>query len=382
MPYGATQGIQGGFPSQNANAILPDIMWMAINYFPNRAPLLANLAKKPSGNLSFYMNNDTFRPRTTTLAGAYTSTGTTLTVADSTGIDVGDVLEIDSERMVVSAVNNANTITVSFAFEGTTNANHANAATVTIVTSAATGAEVDKDAMSRLPTQVLQYMQTVQKAYQIGGALESTTAYMDGAVTPLQRDKMMAFQHAVDDFERACYIGVGAALSASNTRQTMKGLKTLLTTNNVTNATNKTAYKPSDFTRDVLQSCFNSGGQPDLILVSPGFLTGLSTWGYTLQQVPVGATELGIQPNVFTVPFLGGIPIVPAPLLGTSASFNAIAINTGEVSLKIKRRLEDLPRGRRGDATEGDFIMEGAIDVENESHHSWTSDITGFAVQS
>ena len=31
---------------------------------------------------------------------------------------------------------------------------------------------------------------------------------------------------------------------------------------------------------------------------------------------------------------------------------------------------------------EGDVIMEGAIDVENESHHSYTTGVTGFAVQS
>jgi hypothetical protein len=71
-----------------------------------------------------------------------------------------------------------------------------------------------------------------------------------------------------------------------------------------------------------------------------------------------------------------------APLLGTSTNFAAIALNTNEVRLRIKRALFDKPRGSRGDAVEGDMIMEGAIDVENEGHHSWTSGITGFAVQS
>jgi hypothetical protein len=381
MPYGASQGIQGAYQSNNANTIPFDVFWMAINFFPNRCPLMYWLSKKPLDALTFYQNNDTFRPRSLTLGGAYTSTGTTLNVGDTTGVNVGDVFEVDSERFLVTAINNSTTVTVTFAFEGTTNANHNNSSTVTIVTSAETGAAVDKLAISRIPTTVAQYAQTVQHAYQVGGSLQSSGNYMGGAITPLDRDRMMAVQHVMDDFERACYYGKGQALSSTISNQTMKGFSTLLSTNN-TSATNASAHKPSDFIGDTLQKAFNNGGQPNLILCSTGFLTGLARWGYTLQQVPVGSTELGIQPTVFTVPFLGGVQLVPAPLLGTSSSYEAIALNTDEVCLRIKRRLGDYPRGRRGDAVEGDFIMEGAIDVENENHQARVYGITGFAVQS
>ena len=70
---------------------------------------------------------------------------------------------------------------------------------------------------------------------------------------------------------------------------------------------------------------------------------------------------------------------MPAPLL---AGTTAIAINTDEVAIAMKRRMFIKPRGSRGDAEEGDVIMEGAIDVENESHHAWVSGITAFAIQS
>lgn len=379
MAYGDTQGIHLPYATTNANGIPFDVMWMAINFFPQRCPLMYQLSKKPLGALSFYMNSDTYRPRTQTLNAAYTSAATTLTVLDTTGIDVGDILNIELERFVVTAVPSATTLTVTGAAEGTTQSNHANTTAVTIVTNARTGGEVDQNALSRLLSGTVQYSQTSQKAYQIAGSLQSATNFLGGRITPLDRDRMMAVQHVMDDFERAMYYGKGQALSSTVTRQTMKGMATLCSTNNVTSPTNASAYKPSDFTRDLLQSCFTSGGKPDIILVSSQFLGGLSTWGFGLQLLPAGATELGVKIEEYTVPFLGNVKLIPAPLLD---GYTAIALNTQEVSIALKRRLDIFPRGRRGDAEEGDVIMEGAIDCENESHHAYCTGITGFAVQS
>jgi len=379
MAYGDTAGIHLPYATTNANGIPFDVMWMAINYYPDRCPLMYRLMKKPLGAMSFYMNSDTYRPRATTLTAAYTSAGTSVTVADTTGFDVGDVLNIDSERLLVTAIANSTTLTVVGAQEGTTQANHANAAAVTIITNARTGGEVDQNALQRLLAGTVQYAQTSQKAYQVSGALQSATNFLGGRTTPLDRDRQMAVQHVMDDFERALYYGKGQALSSTVTRQTMKGLSTLCATNNTTSPTNASAYKPSDFTRDVLQTCFTYGGKPDIILVSPKFLSGLATWGFPLQLLPAGASELGVDIKQYTVPFIGGVTIVPAPLLD---GYDTIAVNTEEVSIALKRRLDVYPRGRRGDAEEGDVIIEGAIDVENESHHSYTTGITGFAIQS
>lgn len=379
MAWGDTAGIHTPYPYSNANAIPPDVFRMAIDYFPNRTPLLYWLSKLPLDALTFYQNDDTYRPRTDVLTAAYTSTGTSLTVADTTGYDVGDVLQIESENFYVTAIANATTLTVVGASQGTSQANHANNTAITLITNAATGGEVDKNALSRLPATTAQYAQTVQHAYQVGGSLQSTANFMGGQITPLDRDRMMALQHCMDDFESAMYFGVANVFSSTVTRQTMGGFKSRCTTNKVTSPTNGSAYKPSDFTRDVLKAPFASGGQPNLVLVSTDFLTGLSTWGFTLQRLDAGVTALGVQPDVFYVPFLGGVRLVPAPLLPTGS---AIALNTMECRIRIKRQLYDKPRGSRGDATEGDMIMEGAIEIENQSHQAWVSGVTGYAVQS
>lgn len=380
MAYGATQGVQTTFASQNANAIPFDVFRLAINWLPNRCPLLARLAKLPLDALEFYCNSDNYRPRNpvTRTNAAYTSAGTSITVLDATMFNVGDVIKIESERFLVTTVNNSTTITVTPSFESTTQANHANNLAITLITSAATGAEVDKNAISRLPSTVAQWSQTVQHAYQIGGALQSTGAYMGGSITPLDRDRSIAMQHAMDDFEGALYRGKGVKNTSSVLNQTMKGFETLLTTNNVTSPTNGSAYKPSDFITDGLQACFNAGGQPDIMLVSQDFLGGMARWGWTLQRLDQPVTELGVKADVFEVPFLGGIKMIPAPLLPTGT---AIILNSQECTIRLKRPLLDMPRGRRGDAIEGDMIMEGALDVENEYKHAWITGVTGFAIQ-
>jgi|GEM_PF-1249236 len=383
MPFGTNPGIELPFASENANTIPWAVYRLAINFLPNRCPLMARLGKAPLNSLSFYMNNDNFRPRNpiARVNAAYTSAGASLTVTDSTLFEVGDVLLIESERFLVTAVNNNNTITVTYAFENTTQANHANNLAIQLITNARTGGDVDQNAINRTPTTVEQFSQTIQHAYQISGALESASNYMGGSITGLGRAKELALQHVMDDFESALYYGKGTTggLSSTLANATMKGFQALLTTNTTASPTNASSYKPTDFIRDTMQACFNAGGQPDTILVSQNFLTGMTTWGWTLQRLDQPVSELGIAADVFVVPFLGGTRLIPAPLL---TSGTAICFNSNEVKIRLKRPINDYPRGRRGDASEGDMIMEGALDVENEYKHAWVSGVTGFAVQS
>jgi hypothetical protein len=383
MPYSANPGILTPYNSINVSAVPFDVFRIGINWMPDRCPLLARLAKVPLGSLKFELNNDNYRPRNpiSRTNAAYTSTGTSITVLDGTVFTPGDVLLIESERFLVTAVNNNHTITVTYAFENTTQANHANNTAVTLITNAETGAAVDKNAQSRIPTTVEQYSQTVQHAYQVGGMFNSTSAYMGGDITPLQRDKQMAMQHVMDDFESALYYGKGTTGGFSSTlnNQTMKGLQTLITTNTTASPTNAGSYKPTDFTRDTLQACFSNGGKPDIILVSQDFLTGMTQWGWTLQRLDQPVSELGIAADTFVVPFLGGTRIIPAPLLRAGT---AVAFNSNEVRVRLKRKLFDQERGVRGDAFEGDMIMEGSLELHNEYKCAWVSGVTGFAVQS
>lgn len=356
--------------------IKQDIFGIAVNWFVNRTPVLSRFPKLPVGSPSFKITNDGFRPRSGSVNnGAATGTGTTFTVADGSALDVGDVILIESELILVTGIA-GNVLTVVRGYGSTTNASHADLIGYSLITNTRTGAEVDITAMSRIPTPTTQWCQTVQHAYQVGGALEGTTNYVSGLGGPLDRDRMLAMQHCFDDFESACYFGTAVGVTSSTTRPMMGGLKSLITTNKTTSPTNASAYKPSDLIRDTVQKCFNNGGNPAYLIVSPDFLTGLAIWGNAAMRVQAGSSVFGTAIDLFEVPFLSGMSIIPAPLLGTGT---AICVSAAELRIRLKRPLRDKPRGSRGDAFEGDLIMEGAVELDNEAHHAWVSGVTAFA---
>jgi hypothetical protein len=84
----------------------------------------------------------------------------------------------------------------------------------------------------------------------------------------------------------------------------------------------------------------------------------------------------GTPIDVFEAPFLGGITIIEAPLL---RPFTAVALTSSEVRMRMKRNEFWNPRGIRGDSFEGDWMAEGAIEIENPSHHAWLQGVTAFS---
>ncbi|MGO9598113.1 MAG: DUF5309 family protein [Isosphaeraceae bacterium] len=371
------------FTAFNAGVIPNDVFGVAINWFVNRTPLVSRLAKLPTGAPQFLVTNDNYRPRSNPLnnGAQVTTTATTIGMTDASIFDIGDVLQLEQEYLLVtgtpdSGTSAANTLTVTRGYAGTAAAAHNDQLPVFLVSNSRTGAELNVTSVSRIPQAVTQYCQTVQHAYQVGGALQSDHNYITGFATPLDRDRMLAIQHVMDDFESACYYGKGVPISATGSRPLMKGISSLLQTNVVTTPTNGAAYKPSDLVRDTMQACFNGGGNPTVLVVSTDFLSGFAVWGHAAMRLNAGSNVFGTPIDLFEAPFLSGISIIPAPLLRPGT---AICLSDPEVRIRLKRPMIDKPRGSRGDAFEGDIIMEGAIEVDNEAHHAWVTGVTAFA---
>lgn len=371
------------FTAFNAGVIPNDVFGVAINWFVNRTPLISRLPKLPTGSPQFLVTNDNYRPRSNPMnnGGVLTSTATSVVVSDGSIFDIGDVIQIEQEYLLVTGTPDtgtapANTLTITRGYAGTTAANHNDLLPVYLVSNTRTGAEVNLTSVSRIPQAVTQYCQTVQHAYQVGGALQTDTNYISGFATPLDRDRMLAMQHVMDDFESACYYGKGVPLSSSTSRPLMKGVQSLIQTNNVSVPTNAAAYKPSDLVRDTLQACFNGGGNPTVLVVSTDFLSGFAVWGHAAMRLPAGSNVFGTPIDLFEAPFLSGISIIPAPLLRPGT---AICLSDTEVRIRLKRPMIDKPRGSRGDAFEGDIIMEGAVELDNEAHHAFVTGVTAFA---
>ena len=331
------------------------------------------------GSPQFLVTNDNYRPRSNPMnnGGALSNSATSVVVNDASIFDIGDVIQIEQEYCLVTATTaSTNTLTITRGYAGTTAASHNDLLPVYLVSNSRTGAEVNVTSVSRIPQAVTQYCQTVQHAYQVGGALQADTSYLGGAVTPLDRDRMLAIQHVMDDFESACYYGKGVPLSSTTSRPLMKGIQTLIQTNNTSTPTNAAAYKPSDLVRDTLQACFNGGGNPTLLIVSTDFLSGFAVWGHAAMRLNAGTNVFGTPIDLFEAPFLSGVSIIPAPLLRPGT---AICLSDPEVRIRLKRPMIDKPRGSRGDAFEGDIIMEGALELDNEAHHALVTGITAFA---
>jgi len=367
------------FTAFNAGVIPNDVFGVAINWFVNRTPLISRLPKLPTGSPQFLVTNDNYRPRSNPMnnSGTLASATTSVVVNDASIFDVGDVVQIEQEYILVTATNNStNTLTITRGYAGTTAANHNDLLPVYLVSNSRTGAEVNVTSVSRIPQAVTQYCQTVQHAYQVGGALQADANYVTGFATPLDRDRMLAMQHVMDDFESATYYGKGVPLSATTSRPLMKGISSLIQTNFVSSPTNAAAYKPSDLVRDTLQACFNGGGNPSVLVVSTDFLSGFAVWGHAAMRLNAGSNVFGTPIDLFEAPFLSGISIIPAPLLRPGT---AICLSDTEVRIRLKRPMIDKPRGSRGDAFEGDIIMEGAVELDNEAHHAWVTGVTAFA---
>lgn len=373
-----SQGIElvPDFSSQIRN----EIHAVTMNWFVNRCPLVTRLPRVPIGSTTFSIVSRVARPRTLKLAAAMAAGDTSVTFSDASYLMVGDVLEFASgERAEVTADPNltTNVATVRRAAEGTTAAAGLVNDTVRLVGNSRTGGEVNQSAVAMKPAVTSQFCQTWQHPVQISGALQAAGAFVTPAKggTPLDAARMDALQNLMDDMETSSYYGRGEdPLLFARPKQ--KGLRTMIATNLVTSPTNAGAYKATDLIRDTLERCRTNGGNPDVMLVSSNFMTGLATWGHAVQKIDAGTSVFGVPIKVFEAPFLGGISLIEAPLL---RPFTAVALTSSEIRLRVKRNEFWNPRGVRGDAVEGDWIAEGAIELENEAHHAWVEGITAFS---
>ncbi len=373
------QGIQLAFDNQAE--IVNDIYVVTSNWFVNRCPIVTRTPRVPVGSTTFSIVSRRFRPRTATLGAAVAATDTTITLADASPLMNGDVLQLVSgERVEIIADPNivANTISVRRAAEGTTAATGALNDTILLISNSRTGAEINQNGVALRPIGVTQYCQTWQHPVQVGGSLQSSSSYQTspGLRTPFEQTKMDALQNLMDDMESSTYYGRGEDPSVA-ARPKQKGLRALLSVNTTTSPTNAAAYKATDFIRDTLEASRAGGGDPDVLLLSTNFMLGLVTWGQSAMRVNAGTNVFGTPIDVFEAPFLGGITIIEAPLL---QPFTAVALTSAEVRMRMKRNEFWNPRGVRGDSFEGDWMAEGAIEIENPSHHAWVEGITAFSM--
>jgi hypothetical protein len=392
-----TTYLQGFLGTQQAGVEARNDITVAIrNWFANRNPLATRLPYVPVERTDFLMYSHKYRNRSVTLNGAISSSGTTsITVSDNSNFLNHDLLiATDSssgnvEIMQIAADPGAsNALTVTRGVVTTSPfsllSSIANGSTITLLSNSRSGAEVNQTGLTTVGISRTQYCQTYQFPVQVGGSAQTARAQVmpGGIQSPFDFNMTVQLQNMVDDIENTFYYGVAQApVDSPLTTAKANGLRSILTTNNIsyqtsTTPTNASAYGSTDLIRDTLQAARSGGGEPDLLVVSTNFMSGFAIWGQAVQRIPAGETVFGTPINVLEAPFLHGVTIVEAPLLNP---YTAIALTSSEVYVRNKRNPFWNLRGNRGDMVEGEWIAELAIEVVNESHHAWVEGITAFS---
>lgn len=356
------------------------------------APLFLTLPMKQAPGDSWSVVGSTVRPQTYTLNGAILSGGTTLTLTDTTSLQVGDILEMfatggaSTDRMLVTAVPSSTTVTVQRAFEGTTavaNDNTGNK-TVRLIGTASTGSEVNKTSFRNSPSAYNQRLQTFMYRVAVGGLTNTVQNVVlpNGMPSPLSHQQQTKLVEAIKDVQTSMYFGKGQARGAVTDRPTMLGIREIIRTfssgANIysTASTNLTQIQ---WIQRLVQKAVDGGGSPDLFVCSTDWLSAFATWSIGKQQFTEHdrTNILGLNIDRIFIPF--GQKRIEIMYDYNLPAGTGCLLTRSDVMGVQNRALRYKPAGSRGDAEEGDYIGDYSIEAGHPSWHSWIENVASYA---
>lgn len=246
---------------------------------------------------------DALDPLTGALSTAsITSTVTTFNVADATNFQVGDVILVDAEYMVVSAVNTStDVLTVYSRTYGGTQASHTSTAAITIVGMARLdGAESDTSGLVDV-TANTNYTQIFHKEIKVARSANQLQQYGISKEFEYQANK--AVPSLMRKLERAVIHGISAAGSATTPRS-FAGLKAKINVSGANTVSAGGAVTQAHF-EDALEAAFGDGGKPSIALVSPANMQVIKNFYDSSTVLRVANTDsvVGMSINRVHTPF-------------------------------------------------------------------------------
>ena len=372
--------------------------------FINEFPLWTRLPHEMIGAAEYNIDSYNVRQRTITINQAVVANAQynieTMTFTDTSQMQQGDILEIYAtngtsyERMMVLSDPNAagTTVSVLRGVEGTTPVANDHVTLPSsyngyIVGNSRTGSEVAVQSFRSVRTLTPQQVQTFQFGVQVGGLANAIqNVQVPQGISDVfsleQKTKMTEFAR---DVEYTSYYGIGQSAtvnSGSPGRRTQAGLrKQILNYSSGLNVklTAGASYTKLNFIADGVQRALDGAGNPDVMLVSTNFATGLATWSVAQQNFmnPRETPYIGIPVREFETAFTGQpMTIIPSYQLRPGT---AVVLTSSDVKFRYIRPAFFQKRGLRGDAWEGDFIGDYCIEVGHPGWHAWIEGITSFA---
>lgn len=233
---------------------------------PSDAPMIEALGGLDGASSKFDFVNepstkvewleDTLISLTGALNGSITSTATTITMADGDNFQEGHIIEIDSERMWVSDVNNATeVVTVTRAYEGSS-ASHADSATVTIVGMARLEGDDSDDIAFTDRTVGSNYTQIFHQEVKVTRSQRQIAQYGISDEMAYQGDKVIPSLMRL--LEKHFYTATTSKAGSATTPRQMGGYQAFVTDNKLSGA----SLAQSQFENAVKASYSDGGSGP------------------------------------------------------------------------------------------------------------------------
>lgn len=370
----ATYPAPGASSYDLTNGLIVNIDEAIYMYSPEELPLLTGMAsdgmsvlsQRPVDQIEFqWLDERNLAPRST-LNGAITTGDTTINVASTDGnkFSTGDVLTIRKAGVSVPEVIrvtgiSTDALTVTRALVGTATNYATGAVVIGLGTALAEGSDpqafrADDTSKSTNCTQIFG-----PTAIQMTGTGRVVPRY--GIPDQWAHQLHLRTYENSQSREQAFLYGSYYNSTTSKIRTT-GGLAYFITTNVNTTATQLTALT----VQGSLQSCYNSGGLPDRLIVNPNSLLDLNDISNTsIVRQTVDDPKRGRVSTSFVETEYGSLPIVRNRWVHPSDAFG---IKRDLVTRRIMRPLVFESLAKTGDSDKGQVVCEEGLQVKGQRH--------------
>lgn len=298
--------------------------------------------------------------------------------SDTTGLDVDDaskfqdghIILVESEKMVVSAVDtSANTIDVyARAFGDTSAATHADDTSIYIVGMARLeGDDADYGPVVDV-TAPYNYTSIFQKAIKVSGTLQAISQHGIDDEFMYQANK--AVPHLLRLVERMAFYGERVQGSASAPRSA--GSLGIFITDNTVAAGGAIAKSHVD---SLMEEIIMDGGYPDLLVMNPRVANDLRNLLDSSSFVRVSQDEnkLGVDAIERVMTQYGELELVMDRWCPTDTAF---VLQSSKVGFYTLRGFESYELARSGDSLKGEVVGEFSLLLANDKAHGKITGIT------
>jgi len=310
---------------------------------------------------------DTLADLTDSLNGSITSNATTITVADASLFQEGNILLIDAEQMWVSSVATATEVlTVTRNYSGT-QASHSDTVAVEVIGIARLeGAESDDLAFTDR-TVGSNYTQIFHQEVKVSRTQAAISQY--GIADEFSYQANKAVPQLMRLIEKQVYRGARKPGSATTPRA-FGGLGTFVTDNTVSAGG---AVVQADF-EDALEAAYTDGGKPGLALVSPANMQVIKNFYDSSLFLRVERAEnvAGVKIDRVLTPF-GEIDLLMDRWAPSGSIF---ILDPAHVGFATYFPFTQEPLAKTGDYERGQVVGEFTLCVRMDKAHAVISAIS------